>query len=481
MRSNSPFAFIGVHLRFLLLAACRDSLSMMVRRPLGILGVWSAACIGIMLFTASASASPLIDRLEAGQHQTIVVYGTSLTAGGAWVSQLSSSLNAAYPGQLTWVNSGQSGKASNTGVASLPSAVLAKNPDAVFIEFGMNDAFTAYEPTDVDYDITPAESKANLNAMIDSILAQNPDAQVILQTMNPSWDAPNGNGSATKRPQLAQYYQGYREVAADRGLLLVDHNAAWVKLQQNAPTQFQSYVADGTHPNAAGYAQLVTPAIRWNLGADAGLTLIVDPATGRGVLQNHSNDALHLISYTIHSDSGALQTNWGSFADRCNLAWVEANPTAHNLSELNPLGAMNLAPHAETNLGVVWDASKSLDLQLTYLRVDGIVRQGTVVFDDAAATLAKSGDFNADGVVDGGDFLEWQRTFVATVAPLSGADHNGNGVVDGSDLNAWRSGMSAVTPAVGAALHAVPEPAASTLALLFSLAIACQQRLDAAK
>lgn len=434
-----------------------------------------------MLFTASASASSLIDRLKAGQHQTVVVYGTSLTAGGAWVSQLSSSLNAAYPGQLTWVNSGQSGKASNTGVASLSSAVLAKNPDAVFIEFGMNDAFTAYLPSDVDYDITPAESKANLNAMIDSIMAQNPDAQIILQTMNPSWDAPNGNGSVTKRPQLAQYYEGYREVAADRGLLLVDNNAAWVKLQQNAPTQFQSYVADGAHPNAPGYAQLVTPAICWNLGADTELTLVVDPTTGRGVLQNHSNDALDLISYTIHSDSGALKTSWESFSDRGNLAWVEANPTAQNLGELNPLGVMSMAAHAETSLGVVWDASKSLDLQLTYLAIDGIVRQGTVVFDDAAAALAKSGDFNADGVVDGADFLEWQRTFGATVAPLSGADHNGNGVIDASDLNAWRTATAASAPSIGAALQVVPEPTASTLAILFSLALACQQRLDAGK
>lgn len=203
---------------------------MVVPRLFSILKGWLLACIAVMLIASRGIASPLIDRLEAGEHQTVVVYGTSLTAGGAWVSQLSSSLNAAYPGQLTWVNAGQSGKASNTGVAHLASAVLAKRPNAVFIEFGMNDAFTAYEPNEIDYDITPAKSKANLNAMIEAILAQNPNAQVILQTMNPSWNAPNGNGSATKRPQLAQYYEGYREVAADRGLLLIDHNAVWLKL-----------------------------------------------------------------------------------------------------------------------------------------------------------------------------------------------------------------------------------------------------------
>ena len=430
-----------------------------------------------MLFVKMASASTLIDRLEAGEDQTVVVYGTSLTAAGAWVSQLSSSLDIAYPGQLTWINAGQSGKASSTGVASLPAAVLAKNPDAVFIEFGMNDAFTAYEPSDIDYDITLAESKANLNAMIDSILGQNPYAQVILQTMNPSWDAPNGNGSATKRPQLARYYQGYREVAADRGLLVVDHNAAWVKLQQNAAAHFHAYVADGTHPNAAGYAQLVTPAILWNLGADTGLTLVVDLATGRGVLQNHSNDELDLISYTIHSDSGALQTSWESFADRGNLAWVEANPTVQNLSELNSLDAMKLAAHAKTPLGVVWDATRSLDLKLTYLADDGVVHQGTVVFDDAAAALAKSGDFNADGAVDGNDFLQWQRTFGDTVWPLSGADHNGNGVVDGSDLNSWKIAVTVLQSSAIPVVQVVPEPGVFGLAIISLLTTASAKYL----
>jgi lysophospholipase L1-like esterase len=430
------------------------------------------ACIAVMLIASRGGGAPIIDRLEAGEQQTVVVYGTSLTAGGAWVSQLSSALNAAYPGQLTWVNAGQSGKASNTGVAKLSSLVLAKQPDAVFIEFGMNDAFTAYEPGEIDCDITPAESRANLNAMIDAVLAENPNAQVILQTMNPSWNAPNGNGSATKRPHLPQYYEGYRDVAADRGLLLIDHNAVWTKLQQNTPAQFQSYVPDGTHPSGAGYAQLVTPAIRWNLGADTGLTLVVDPATGRGVLQNHSSEAIELIGYTIHSDSGALKASWESFSRRGNLAWVEASPTARNLNELNPLGVLRLLPHAVTNLGSLWDASKSLDVQLTYQTNDGAVRQGTVVFDRAAAALAKTGDFNGDGVVDGADFLEWQRTFGSSISALNGADSNGDSVIDSRDLQAWISGMVDGATQSDAAAVRVPEPRllARMILILFTVA-----------
>lgn len=214
------------------------------------------------------------------------------------------------------------------------------------------------------------------------------------------------------------------------------------------------------------YAQLVTPAIRWNLGAETGLTLVVDPDTGRGVLQNHSNDAIELISYTIHSDSGALKTSWKSFSDRGNLAWVEASPTAYNLSELNPLGAMNLSPHAQTSLGIVWDASQSLDVQLTYLASDGVVRQGTVVFDHTAATLAPPGDFNGDDVVDGADFLQWQRRFGTTVRPLAGADHNGNGIVDHADLEAWKTPTAAPPASIDQeASLLVPEPSMAALTL----------------
>src|SRR6185312_2941452 len=122
------------------------------------------------------------------------------TASGAWVSQLSSGLSSQYPGIVTFVNAGLSGKASNSGVANLQSSVLAAAPDAVFIEFGMNDAFTDYPSGDIDKDITPAQSKANLNAMIDAILAARPNCEIVLQTMNPAWNAPNGNQSGSKRP-----------------------------------------------------------------------------------------------------------------------------------------------------------------------------------------------------------------------------------------------------------------------------------------
>ena len=39
-----------------------------------------------------------VERLAAGEAQRILTYGTSLTAGGAWVEQLEGELQRRYPG-----------------------------------------------------------------------------------------------------------------------------------------------------------------------------------------------------------------------------------------------------------------------------------------------------------------------------------------------------------------------------------------------
>ena len=84
-----------------------------------------------------------------------------------------------------WVNAGLSGKASHSGVASKSGQLLAHDPDAVFIEFAMNDAFSDYEPDDIDYNMTQQMSQAYRNTMIDAIHTARPDRVIVLQTMKP--------------------------------------------------------------------------------------------------------------------------------------------------------------------------------------------------------------------------------------------------------------------------------------------------------
>jgi hypothetical protein len=72
--------------------------------------------------------------------------------------------------------------------------------------------------------------------------------------------------------------------------------------------------------------------------------------------------------------------------------------------------------------------------------------------------FSTSADFDADGDVDGADFLTWQRGFGAAGAAPSQGDANGDSAVDGEDLTVWRNSWDGSPPAAGAPL-AVPEPA----------------------
>jgi len=76
------------------------------------------------------------------------------------------------------------------------------------------------------------------------------------------------------------------------------------------------------------------------------------------------------------------------------------------------------------------------------------------------------GDYSKDGLVDGADFLAWQRSFGAAAAPTgSGADGDGDGTVGVSDLDVWKGNFglpeSSVLTAAVAALVAEEESPAS--------------------
>ncbi len=62
-------------------------------------------------------------------------------------------------------------------------------------------------------------------------------------------------------------------------------------------------------------------------------------------------------------------------------------------------------------------------------------------------------DYNADGVVDAGDYGEWRKTFGSQTQLW--ADGNGDGGIDASDYVVWRKGLSSPAPAAAAS---VPEP-----------------------
>ncbi len=193
-------------------------------------------------------------RLDDGQKQTVVVYGTSLTHNGAWPTAVKEWLNKLYPGQVTLFNSGLSGKNSDEGVAQMQTQLLDHHPDLVFIEFAINDAHKKFE--------MPIEKgAANLDTIVRAVRAQNPNAAIVLQVMDVPWDAPNDNRSFSDRPQLQAFNDNYRNYARQHALPLIDHNPDWLRLRDADLDKYHTYLPDGLHPNKDGDLAINWPPI----------------------------------------------------------------------------------------------------------------------------------------------------------------------------------------------------------------------------
>ena len=67
---------------------------------------------GLSVASLSAQENPkaqFVQHLDAGKKQTVVTFGTSLTAVGAWVDQFATELEQTYPGQAKVINGAQGG------------------------------------------------------------------------------------------------------------------------------------------------------------------------------------------------------------------------------------------------------------------------------------------------------------------------------------------------------------------------------------
>lgn len=194
--------------------------------------------------------------LLAGQKQTVIVYGTSLTIHGEWANSLKTYFDNKFPGQVTFTNAAQAGMDSNWGLRNIQKRVLDKNPDLVFIEFAVNDAATKNH-------VSLEKAEANLDAMVKAIRQKNPDADIVLQTMDQAWDSPTNHKKkyGSDRPDLAAYYDVYRRYAREHQLPLVDNYPVWLKLRNDNPTEYEKMVPDGIHPNSAASVAVAWPAI----------------------------------------------------------------------------------------------------------------------------------------------------------------------------------------------------------------------------
>ena len=198
---------------------------------------------------AAAKPAQFVRNLQAGKKQVVVTYGTSLTDRARWVDELREFLDGRFPGLATVQNSGVGATDSVWGLANLDERVLAYKPDAVFIEFAINDAFTPYS-------ISLKQCRDNLETMIGRIRHANSKCEIILLTLS----LPTGV-HFDSRPDFEQYYDVYRDVAAKHKLKFIDTYPAWKKVLFSSREKFYEYMPDGIHPGPKGCEMLSFPII----------------------------------------------------------------------------------------------------------------------------------------------------------------------------------------------------------------------------
>jgi len=229
--------------------SCADGIHPDAAGTARIASVISAAFKSLKIVCAEAPPSRLARRLAQGQAAHLLVYGTSLTAGGAWPEQVHQLIEARYPGKLTLTNSGAGGKWSQWGLENLDERVIAKAPDTVLIEFGINDAFLTYA-TSVE------QARRNLELMMARIRKTLPACEIILMTMNQPTLS-----HAEDRPKFSDYMTMYRSIATTQHVPLIDLLPGWQRLYHADSPTWNALVPDGIHPNADGNARMTTPGI----------------------------------------------------------------------------------------------------------------------------------------------------------------------------------------------------------------------------
>lgn len=95
---------------------------------------------------------------------------------------------------------------------------------------------------------------------------------------------------------------------------------------------------------------------------------------------------------------------------------------------------------------------------------------GTVSLAPAICDHSGCGDYNQNGVVDAADYVAWRDTLGQSGQGLV-ADGNSNGAVEAADYEVWKKHFGATSAGLGNGQTSVPEPSASTLAVIAACAM----------
>jgi lysophospholipase L1-like esterase len=182
-----------------------------------------------------------IQKLSTGTPFTIVALGDSLTQGWmvskGYVDFLKEMLHAKFPqSRFLLVNSGIPGDTADSGLYRMKWDVLHHNPDCVFIQYAINDAFSGF---------TEQQFKRSIKGIIDTV-RENGDAEIVLITSVYIGDNDDNR-------LVEGYYHQLEILGKDYRIPVVLTHEYWKKKIREGILFGTLVQFDGVHPTEEGY------------------------------------------------------------------------------------------------------------------------------------------------------------------------------------------------------------------------------------
>lgn len=125
-------------------------------------------------------------------------------------------------------------------LSDIERRILRHKPDVLSIMLGMNDSGK-------HNNLPLKEFRDNYNKILD-LAAECSNPALVMHTANPIWDM-----AKDCRGALPEYNEAVRELAAQRGAVLVDHEKYWDEMFKTDPRRFFVWMGDAIHPNHYGH------------------------------------------------------------------------------------------------------------------------------------------------------------------------------------------------------------------------------------
>ncbi len=189
-----------------------------------------------------------IEKLKKGKPVTIVALGDSLTYGWmvdkGFIKCIEEMLLEKYKNcKLIIINKGIPGDTAFGGITRLKHDVFDYNPDLVFVQFALNDAFSGY---------MPEQYRKNIQLIIDQI-NDNTSAEIVLITSVRLIDS-----SSNLRAKV--FYDILDSLASKNRLPIAKVHEYWEKKMDDGLQIKFLIQGDGVHPNSSGH-RLMADAI----------------------------------------------------------------------------------------------------------------------------------------------------------------------------------------------------------------------------